>query len=68
MGNDKVGKTLGWGLDGEMTLQAQEAKSVSLDKEFGHGPKSTEMSLETLKQRREVVTPVLLRDRFDWDI
>lgn len=37
-----------------MTLQAQEAESiaespVSLDKEFGCSPKSTEVSLETFK-------------------
>lgn len=48
----KVGKDLGWGLGGgEMSLQASEdgiiESSVSLDKEFGRHPKSTEKSLES---------------------
>lgn len=48
----KVGKGLGWGLGGgEMTLQAQEGgiieSPVSLDKELGRHPKSTEKSLQS---------------------
>lgn len=53
MGSDKVSKDLGWGLGGEMTFKVQEASiaesPVSLDKEFGRRPKSTEKSLETFK-------------------